>query len=1212
MLSPFFLCLFCIFPFITSLEEAKIDDEYFHFAAKKLKMPYNSNIPFSIHLTVAAGNANMWGIFIDEALSQPTDFILKKNERKFVLTATNPIPGETYYFEFRCAACGYFGQIRQENQTNIIQLSKRISNYEFLTPNITTTFLLPKSTATYDYMSTVFVSASNCEFNLIDPNNKVSNAQTFVKFSYPALVDKDAEHLPLKMSVAKMFNPLDTECRVLFDISYYDSTYKTILYEIPSRSYHKFVFDDPSTSIKFMTSVNAPGKYIYPYFDVHNEGLFEYGCEEQQYNMHPSATGSLTTFITLRSNNYQCRMAPLLADTHFANISVVLREGTADYPVYFPINKYIRDYVGFQMDKLYYTLIYDFVGKFVIYNPREKAKNCIRIREPTEKDDGAYYMLYINPDHTCQKASFIEEGYNAINTIVITKEHTEKCKEIECELHLTIELNVQGPSNEKDSTKRSHQRGYHEGMLFYMQQPGEVTQAYFSDPIFGSFVSDNDTTPMYYRVSVPFQIKSILINFERYKDNIELYIKKGYDKPTQETYDWKITQHYETDIVIHYNDTDNDNEFGSFQDEVFTLMLLPKQYVPNKSEFKVLFVPQYPFSPVQTVFTKLGESNSCNIDNNDNLYCVFMFFLNEHTSLQGWSFYIDFPYDHSLQAESIYIRTLTYDTLWPNVFTYSENNIDRLFPDDTTSHTVKLERGESVYYTPTDSLEELKLVLVRVNVPRPAKVKIYTAKYFNRTKVPLAYVLGKQYYYTKPGINVTMNVLLEKGVVVEWKKVFPKSGKMQIGYDNNEVNVVYQDDNCIRFVNDGMNDKVIDINIINQTNEVSYFLSRYEAKEIQPQFMEFKGINTLEFGTEINSKRIINVLPKGKSINIHLYSQLIENSVAQRSSSSIKPCDLLNINAYKLSTTEYYLLMENSSYIPPTETIINIECSSNDNYGFLHFNSSSDDVNYLYISLERKPTTQTAFKLLIMKQENNETPNYFVSTVQPIQGIVTKNETLSEMNLPVFMTYILNAPEHQSFIIEITSSNVINIKHHLSYYNISTYSNTLPKKNESWYIEYNEYSSKVMKLHVIRNHPSQMEIVLGFMFNELNEVVYEMKLIPKEEETDVSFLIPIGVTVVCVIVLVVVFTIAKRKKKKYYQSLIENPFSRNSDAPSSATLKGTPDNDYTPDNDDTPEKNKTTDKDKDPLIDDDDYMNNENIMVEKPVESNKDLYQWEG
>ena len=144
-----------------------------------------------------------------------------------------------------------------------------------------------------------------------------------------------------------------------------------------------------------------------------------------------------------------------------------------------------------------------------------------------------------------------------------------------------------------------------------------------------------------------------------------------------------------------------------------------------------------------------------------------------------------FSYDHSLQANSIYIRTLTYDTSWHNVFIYPENSIERLFPDETTSHTIKLEQGEHVYYTSTDSLEELKLLVVSC----------------------------------------------ERNCC--WmEESDPKSGQMQIEYDINEVNVVYQDSNSIIMFNDGMNNNVIDI--INQPNEVSYFASKYEKKVNHP------------------------------------------------------------------------------------------------------------------------------------------------------------------------------------------------------------------------------------------------------------------------------------------------------------------------------------------------------------------------------------------
>ena len=1132
MITSFLISFIFLFPLISpvTFQPAEIDSDFFFFDTKYMKFDYNSNLPFSIHITLAAGNIKPV-IYSDPDLKFAIPFAVKNHDKKLILTETNPNL-TSYYVHFNCVGCAYHAQFRQDNFTGIIQLHRKISNYEFIYPNNVTQFFLPKTTTTnYPIQSDVFITSMNCEFFITTPENETFTNQTYFKFKYTQTVfGKNEPFVSFQMGVSKMFSEYDIECRIFFDITYFDKTYQDIALEIPARSAHKFVLDESNFPFRFMTSVCTKARYIFPYFDFSNEGLFEYGCEDSLYDMHPTTTGTTQAFLTPRAISYGCKISPLTDDAHFYNISLFMREATASFPAFFPLSQYIRDYVSFQVDKSYYTFIHDFVGKLVLYNPREKAKNCIRIRQFDEIDEGAYYMINLNADLMCIKGQIIEEGYTEITTMVITENETGKCKESGCELHFTAELSVLGPNNESQTSQKSYQRGYYEDFLFYLQKPGEITKAYFNEPIFGSFISENDTEPMYYQITVPFQIQSILINFERYKDNVILYIKRGNAKPTQQDYDWKMAKSIDTSIMIHYTPKEGDTEFGTFQEEVFTLMLVPTKYEKNKSSFKVRFTPQYPLFPVQTAHVKLGDSNSCNVDNPDNLYCVFTLFLNERISLQGWSFYIEFPYDHTLQADSIYIRTLPYNLVWTNTFTYLDNNIERLFPNDNTSYTIKLDKGEHAHFFEEDSMDEMKLVLVKVNVPRPAKVKMHSARYYNRTNVNTTYFLSNQYYYTTSDIDVVMKVQLEQGMITEWKKVFPKTGKIDTTYS---VQPIYEDDNCVRFTNNEPGEKILKINLQKKDNGVGYLLSRYEEKEIQPEFLEFKGINSLDFGKDINSKYVINLLPKGKNINVHLYLQTIESKSNQKGSSNT-PCGVFDIKAYILDIEDYNMVMDNPLFIPKSE--VTVTCNKQDNYAFLHFNSSLTDLNYFYLTINRKPTEQIIpFTLLVMKQEDNESPNYFVSQNQPIHGVVSKNQTLTEMDVPVIMTYIINTPQSQQFIIEIKTTNINEIQTYLNYYNISTHSLSSPATNESWYIYDKEISSGVIKLHIIEEHPPQMEITLGFMFKDLEEIVYEMRIIPvTQSTTNYSFLIPVGVFVGCFIVMLIVLTLLRQRKKNAF------------------------------------------------------------------------------
>ena len=1157
MITPFLISLIYLFSFISSqtkatFEDIGIDYEDYLLVSKNLKFNYNSTLPFSIHITFAVGNIKP-AVYADANKDIRLPLLVKTHEKKLILTEPNPTLN-SYYVVITCVSCAYFVQFRQDNFTGAIQLNHRVSNYEYIYPNNVTQFSLPKTVnSNFPIQSDVYITSLNCDFFINTHEGETYSDKNYFKFKYTQTVfGGNDPFVSFNMGVSKMYNEYDVECQIFFDITYYDKTYLDVYMEIPARSTHTFYLDESNFPFRFITAVCVTGRYVFPYFDFMNEGLFEYGCEEKFYGTQITTSGTTQTLLTTRSIAYGCTIKPLTNDFHFYNITLLMREGSVDYPGYFAISQYRRDFLSFRMHRYFYTLIHDFVGRLVVYNPRAKAKNCIRIREFDEVDEGAYFMININVDLVCIKGHAVEESYNEITTMIIPENETRKCKENGCELYYTIEVNVRGPSDEGTTGKKTYQRGYYEDFLFYIQKPGEITKAYFNEPIFGEFISENDIEPMYYQITVPFQILSILINFERYKDNVILYIKRGNTKPTQQDYDWKMEKSIETSIMIHYTPKEGDDEFGTFQEEIFTLMLLPTRYEKHKSSFKVRFTPQYPFSPVQTAHVKLGDSNLCNVDDPDNLYCVFTLFLNERISLQGWSFYIEFPYDHTLQADSIYIRTLPYNLVWANTFTYLDNNIERLFPNDNTSYTIKLDKGEHAYYFNDDSMDELKLVLVKVNVPRPAKVKMHSTRYYNRTAVNTTYFLSHQYYYTTSEIDSTMKVQLEEGMITEWKKVFPQTGKIDATYS---IDPIYEDDNCVRFTNDNSETTILDIYLNKEDNGVGYLLSTYEGKEVQPEFMEFKGINNLRFENGVNSKYIINLLPKGKNINVHLYLQAIESKSVQRSSSlSNTPCGLFNMKAYILDIEDYDMIMENRLSIPKSE--IDITCNEQDNYAFLHFNSPSTDLNYFYLITERKSLEQTTpFTLLVMKQEDNESPDYYVSQNQPIHGIVSKNKTLSEMNLPVLMTYIINTPQSQQFTIQIKTTNTNNIQNYLNYYNISTHSISTSGTNESWYIQYRETSSGVMKLNIIEEHPQYMDITLGFMFKELDEVEYEMRIIPIVQSTTdyYSYLVPAGVFVVCLIVFLVVLTVLRQRKKKIFTErftdMNKSPFGIDKDSP---------------------------------------------------------------
>ena len=1094
-----------------------IDSEYIHKGAKNYSLIHNSGIPFSIHLVLATGNTNMRGIFTDTTLTKSIDYSIKINDRKLILIA-NEINLTKYYLPIRCAACFYFVQFRQENQTNKIHLTHKITNYEFINQKHATIFYLPLSTTFFEYESQVIVSSLNCEFNLTEPNNSSIINQTFTTFYYQA----NNESISFEMIASKMYNPSESECKIVIDISYFNSTVNSIVFGTSVFSYHNFIFKDQYTPITFLFYAFAPRKFKYSLFDFSNEGLFEYGCEENISKNDLATTATQNSFLAPRDGHYICKVKPLLNDVHFHKFSFLLKE-TASYSIYFKHNQFYRDFTSFRLDTNFFTNIFEFTGKLVVYNPREYSKTCIRIREPTEKDVDAYWMINVNPDMLCSKAQFIHETYSAIETFAITLNDTEKCKDNECELYLFIDLHVYVPEEEEkcyvDGTDinrpKSYERGYHENLLFYLQKEGEITQAYFNEPIFGSFVCQEDTTPMYYSITVPFQLQAIIVSFDRYEDSINLYIKKGYDKPTLINYDWKMTDIQETSLLLQYIPQEQEEEFGSFQDQVFTLMLIPKKYIKHKSYFKVQFIPQYPSCPVQTINIKLGETKSCNIDNTDHLYCVFMLFLNKGISLNGWSFYIDFPYEHNL-TDSIYIRTLPYELVSQYVYTYLDNNIERLFPDDSTSHTIKLEKGEHLYYSDSNSLESPRLVLVKVNVPRPTKVKMYTTKYYNRTSVNSTYLSDNFYYYVIPNWKMNMAIRLVEGIITEIKKVSPSSS---IIYSNEtSLDVIYNDTNCA--IINGTTEQVINLTIDNTKSPKGFglLISSYE-KQVHPEFPDLNLRQELHFKeNDLSSKSIVYLLSKGKNYNIHLHVQNEKNE-------SVILKNELNINAYILNITEFNLLMQTKSMkLIYTTNILTIDYSLNSSYGFLNFTSSSDEINYIYIIIQPKTQTHSSFNFFIIKQEENQLPPYVIQTNKPVIGCIRNNTNIST---PLIMKYPLKISSINRLIINITS-DIDNIKDYLQYINITDYPSHNSMINGEWFIKSREVLSNQIKLNIIDGHPEQLVLILGFVFHEHKDIKYIISL-DINDPTKYIILTICGIVILFIIIAFLIFFLCKIK-----------------------------------------------------------------------------------
>ena len=82
------------------------------------------------------------------------------------------------------------------------------------------------------------------------------------------------------MIASKMYNPSETECKISIDISYFNSTLNSTVFGTSVNSYRNFIFKDQYIPITFFFYAFSPRNFKYLAFDFSNEGLFEYGCEE--------------------------------------------------------------------------------------------------------------------------------------------------------------------------------------------------------------------------------------------------------------------------------------------------------------------------------------------------------------------------------------------------------------------------------------------------------------------------------------------------------------------------------------------------------------------------------------------------------------------------------------------------------------------------------------------------------------------------------------------------------------------------------------------------------------------------------------------------------------------------------------------------------------------------------------------------------------------
>ena len=279
--------------------------------------------------------------------------------------------------------------------------------------------------------------------------------------------------------------------------------------------------------------------------------------------------------------------------------------------------------------------------------------------------------------------------------------------------------------------------------------------------------------------------------------------------------------------------------------------------------YKLAIEPKYKTSPVQVSHVQIGESSLCNVDYS-NLYCVFMVYIHKHEVVNGWHFYIDFPYDAQLQEDvSINIRKINYDEemTYNDLFmcdSDGDEDVYMYFPLHNQYNVITL--TDTRFYFDSDSgecmkcISDLSAMIIKVNLPRPAVTKIYTNYYTPQIDfVRSLSVFEKHVYHIKHDDYLTLMYYNEYELSTEICTI----GSLGI------------EKTCYHYENI---EKTYYNLTINYEDDYTFILGLYhDYMQSQPLLRKLSSNNYFTFDETTTEQDMSMLLPFNTELNFHLF-----------------------------------------------------------------------------------------------------------------------------------------------------------------------------------------------------------------------------------------------------------------------------------------------------------------------------------------------------
>lgn len=1052
---------------------------------------------FYIHLTTAAGNANIANIYTSETENTSAKYSSSFFEKKLILDITNE--SNVYRFTVDCTSCHYFLQLRTINDEPPILLSRSITNYEFIPlTSFDQNYQIADSTST-NFKYQMMIYSPNCQFvlhflgsfdqfygPLIYYENDISSNKNF-----------KLTELSLLSSTSK-----DKQCYFYIDIS--DLHNSNIAFTIPQDMPHSLISNNTNLPIKFnyyKVNTNTKTKI---YIDNHQQGSYKLECEDDTTHY-----GNLKSVYTMSISNvgkHYCVITPLseksVSQTHF-NYTITVREDE-QYPLYFEANRLEREHLSFGQSKVYYTEITSLNYNFVFHRNNYHSNVCIRIKQRNSVDKDATWMNTININSICE--SDMQVAFDSNNDIAVP---FNNIKDIKCSISTPclVLIKITNPIEVQTQSTNDNDNDYYDDISFYIQDQTNDVDVSIGEQIHGSFYNIPVQTLSYkVNITLPTPI-NLLINFERTEDNIALTVQTFKPQTSELLHEYSLTKPTESFIKIDGADISS-----------LRLIVKANNKDQHKSQFKISINPQYPLSPVQTPFLHVGESNICDISI-DNQYCVFMLFVQESEASHGFSFYVNIPFDSELKPESIYVKSLPYYNIIPFMFLYKDWEIVDKFPTEHSAFTNVI-KDNDVYYYKDDTFSEMKMVFIRVNVLRPATVKLYTERYHKyNTNVKAYYAFEKRFYYipSDKQMKIEFNVKEGNAVAIQLLNGTTINDIEHVEYSeitNNNTLLVFKGESS-----SSSSTKAVTFNVNDSNNARSFYIETYKQLGAQPLFRNFNEINELVFSSndsnEGTTRSLFIVLPRSKNINMNILFTSINKT-------DINFCKDINIRSSVVNSDIYLQKMRDpSSSITSTTS----QPTCHDDIALLHMSSSYTEINYLYleITLNTQPSPNSAVILSLISQEQNVPNDYIIKLDKSLYGKITQSK--ESTNTSAIMIYNVETTLKDKYVLEVE----LDIKTDKVTYDLTEYPWDNTKQHLPWYIESIDGS---IKLIISENHPHVFAFKLTFPLGQDETFNYEVKLYLYKPVNKILYL-SLGIVaffVVIIILMLIKFKVSKRMK----------------------------------------------------------------------------------